>query len=104
MGKRIKEWESAIATLNPEVAMKITSKVVQSIMSRWWVPFVTYSCDGGANPGSVLKTLLKSHWTSTPVSKFSMSCRIWPVLENINSLHFVDKNGAWSCGPMRWRR
>lgn len=35
MAKRVDEWESAIGTLNPEVAMKITSKVVQAIMSRW---------------------------------------------------------------------
>jgi hypothetical protein len=35
MAKRIKEWDSAVATLNPEVAMKITSKVVQAIMARW---------------------------------------------------------------------
>jgi hypothetical protein len=35
--KQIKEWESAIATLNPEVAIKITSRVVQAIMARWWV-------------------------------------------------------------------
>ncbi len=35
MTKRITEWDSAIATLNPEVAMKMTSKVVQAIMARW---------------------------------------------------------------------
>ncbi|WVQ83998.1 hypothetical protein IAT38_006143 [Cryptococcus sp. DSM 104549] len=34
LGRRIKEWDSAISTLNPEVAMKITSKVVQAIMAR----------------------------------------------------------------------
>lgn len=33
--RRVAEWESAVGTLNPEVAMKITSKVVQAIMSRW---------------------------------------------------------------------
>lgn len=33
--RRIKEWDSAIGTLNPEVALKITSKVVQAIMARW---------------------------------------------------------------------
>jgi hypothetical protein len=35
MDRRIKEWDSAVGTLNPEVAMKITSKVVQAIMARW---------------------------------------------------------------------
>lgn len=30
----ITEWDSAIGTLNPEVAIKITSKVVQAIMAR----------------------------------------------------------------------
>jgi hypothetical protein len=35
MALRVKEWDSAIGTLNPEVAMKITSKVVQAIMARW---------------------------------------------------------------------
>ncbi|WWD07950.1 hypothetical protein V865_006058 [Kwoniella europaea PYCC6329] len=34
LGRRIKEWDAAISTLNPEVAMKITSKVVQAIMAR----------------------------------------------------------------------
>ena len=34
MARRVKEWDSAIGTLNPEVAIKITSKVVQAIMSR----------------------------------------------------------------------
>ncbi|EIW68700.1 hypothetical protein TREMEDRAFT_31854 [Tremella mesenterica DSM 1558] len=34
MARRIQEWDSAIGTLNPEVAIKITSKVVQAIMSR----------------------------------------------------------------------
>lgn len=33
--RRVAEWESAVGTLNPEVAMKVTSKVVQAIMSRW---------------------------------------------------------------------
>lgn len=28
------EWDSAVGTLNPEVAIKITSKVVQAIMAR----------------------------------------------------------------------
>ncbi|TYJ52433.1 hypothetical protein B9479_006974 [Cryptococcus floricola] len=32
--RRLKEWDSAISTLNPEVVMKITSKVVQAIMAR----------------------------------------------------------------------
>jgi len=27
-------WESAISTLNPEIAIKITSKVVHAIMAR----------------------------------------------------------------------
>lgn len=31
-------WDSAIATLNPEVAIKITSKVVHAIMARLYVP------------------------------------------------------------------
>ncbi|KAE8540332.1 hypothetical protein D1P53_003277 [Cryptococcus gattii VGV] len=31
---RIQEWDAAISTLNPEVAMKISSKVVQAIMAR----------------------------------------------------------------------
>jgi hypothetical protein len=35
MAERISEWDSAIGTLNPEVAIKVTSKVVQAIMSRW---------------------------------------------------------------------
>lgn len=34
LAQRVQEWDSAIATLNPEVAMKITSKVVQAIMAR----------------------------------------------------------------------
>ncbi|WVW78745.1 hypothetical protein I302_100705 [Kwoniella bestiolae CBS 10118] len=34
LGRRIKEWDAAVSTLNPEVAMKITSKVVQAIMAR----------------------------------------------------------------------
>ncbi|KAK1926386.1 glycosyl transferase family group 2-domain-containing protein [Papiliotrema laurentii] len=34
LARRIKEWDSAVGTLNPEVAMKITSKVVQAIMAR----------------------------------------------------------------------
>ncbi|WWD22045.1 hypothetical protein CI109_106533 [Kwoniella shandongensis] len=34
LGRRIKEWDSAISTLNPEIALKITSKVVQAIMAR----------------------------------------------------------------------
>ncbi|GFZ49140.1 hypothetical protein JCM24511_06890 [Saitozyma sp. JCM 24511] len=34
MAERISEWDSAIGTLNPEVAIKVTSKVVQAIMSR----------------------------------------------------------------------
>lgn len=42
--RRIKEWDSAVGTLNPEVALKITSKVVQAIMARWSVlPFKTNS-------------------------------------------------------------
>ncbi|WVQ97801.1 hypothetical protein IAU59_004916 [Kwoniella sp. CBS 9459] len=32
--RRIKEWDAAVSTLNPEVALKITSKVVQAIMAR----------------------------------------------------------------------
>ncbi|KAK4689771.1 hypothetical protein P7C73_g329, partial [Tremellales sp. Uapishka_1] len=32
--ERVREWDSAIGTLNPEVAIKITSKVVQAIMAR----------------------------------------------------------------------
>ena len=35
LARSVKEWESAIGTLNPEVAIKITSKVVQAIMARW---------------------------------------------------------------------
>jgi hypothetical protein len=35
LARRIKEWDSAVGTLNPEVAMKVTSKVVQAIMARW---------------------------------------------------------------------
>ncbi|KAL7424392.1 hypothetical protein Q5752_000074 [Cryptotrichosporon argae] len=31
---RLQDWDSAIGTLNPEVAIKITSKVVQAIMAR----------------------------------------------------------------------
>ncbi|WRT65029.1 uncharacterized protein IL334_001971 [Kwoniella shivajii] len=34
LSRRIKEWDGAVSTLNPEVAMKITSKVVQAIMAR----------------------------------------------------------------------
>lgn len=35
LARRIQEWDSAVGTLNPEVAMKVTSKVVQAIMARW---------------------------------------------------------------------
>nr|ACZ81467.1 Ncp1 [Kwoniella heveanensis] len=34
LARRIKEWDAAVSTLNPEVALKITSKVVQAIMAR----------------------------------------------------------------------
>ncbi|WVR04424.1 hypothetical protein IAU60_001426 [Kwoniella sp. DSM 27419] len=34
LSRKIKEWDTAVSTLNPEVAMKITSKVVQAIMAR----------------------------------------------------------------------
>lgn len=35
LAQRVMEWDSAISTLNPEVAIKVTSLVVQAIMSRW---------------------------------------------------------------------
>jgi hypothetical protein len=34
LAERIAEWDSAVATLNPEIAIKITSKVVQAILAR----------------------------------------------------------------------
>lgn len=37
MREALKEWDQAICLLNPEVALRISSKVVQAIMARAYV-------------------------------------------------------------------
>jgi hypothetical protein len=37
MRAALRDWEQAICLLNPEVALRISSKVVQAIMARAYV-------------------------------------------------------------------